>query len=158
MMFRAKPRARFDAVRPDEAARCAAIHAQAFHRGWDAEEVAALLRDPSVVASAARDVRSGALVGFALTRRALDEAELLTIVVGRAERRRRIGSDLLGDHLARLSAAGVRSLFLEVDASNAAARALYARAGFRQVGERRGYYQTASGAQATALILRRDAP
>ena len=47
-------------------------------------------------------------------------------------------------------------MFLEVDEDNAPARRLYARAGFREVGRRPGYYQQDKGAAATALVLRRD--
>jgi ribosomal-protein-alanine N-acetyltransferase len=43
-------------------------------------------------------------------------------------------------------------MFLEVSERNAAARALYAAAGFAEVGRRRRYY--ADGAD--ALVLRRD--
>jgi ribosomal-protein-alanine N-acetyltransferase len=62
---------------------------------------------------------------------------------------------LLAAHLPHLSGYGVRALFLEVDEANAAARALYARFGFAEVGRRPAYYRTASGVKSTALVLRR---
>jgi ribosomal-protein-alanine N-acetyltransferase len=143
-------------LRADALARCVAMHAASFHRGWDETEFRALLADPTVVSAAAVDGRSGRLLSFVLSRRALDEAEILTIVVDRAARGAGVGGRLLADHMARLKAGGVRALFLEVDAGNKAALALYARAGFVKVGERKGYYATGAGPAATALILRAD--
>jgi ribosomal-protein-alanine N-acetyltransferase len=96
------------------------------------------------------------LAGFVLSRRVLDEAEILTIAVAVEFRRKGLGGALLGAHIARLAAMGVKELFLEVEAGNAAARALYASFGFHQVGERRGYYRKSAGPAATALVLRRN--
>jgi ribosomal-protein-alanine N-acetyltransferase len=73
-----------------------------------------------------------------------------------AYRNRGIGRALLVDCVARLTAVHVRSLFLEVERTNLPALALYARMGFREVGERRGYYQKQNGSTATALVLRKD--
>jgi ribosomal-protein-alanine N-acetyltransferase len=156
MFFRRTPRIHIGPLRPEAAARCASIHAVSFHRGWDEGEIRALLRDASVLSAAAIDERSSDVVGFVLTRRALDEAEILTIAVARKARGSGAGTRLLNDHLEKLRERGVKSLFLEVESGNAAALALYARAGFKRVGERRGYYQTPGGPAASALILRRD--
>ena len=134
---------------------CAAIHAGAFHRGWGADEIAALLADASVVSAAATSANK--LLGFVLSRRAVDEAEILTIAVAAGARGKGVGRALLNDHLAALDRLGVARVYLEVDAGNAAALALYARAGFARVGERKGYYATGGGKPATALILKRGA-
>ncbi len=132
---------------------CAIIHAAAFHRGWGADEIAALLAEPSVAAAAA--TRSGALAGFVLSRRAADEAEILTIAVAKKFRGAGVGRALLDDHLATLVRLGAKQLFLEVDGGNKAALALYARAGFARVGERKAYYTAKNAPPATALILKR---
>ncbi len=50
---------------------------------------------------------------------------------------------LLTRHLGRLAALGIARIFLEVDEDNRAALRLYARAGFREVGRREGYYARA---------------
>jgi ribosomal-protein-alanine N-acetyltransferase len=145
------------APRLAEAPLIAAIHAEAFHRPWSAAEVEALLADRSVLADAAQEGRAGgALLGFVMSRRAADEAEILSIGVTRRARGRGIGKTLLARHMARLAQAGVSRLFLEVEESNAAARALYARAGFAQVGRREAYYRQADGSAAAALVLRLD--
>ena len=59
------------------------------------------------------------------------------------------------DIAAEERANGVRRLLLEVDEGNAAARRLYAKAGFYEVGRRQGYYSGGSGG-AAALVLCRD--
>ena len=143
------------ALRSDRAEQCAAIHAASFAHSWSSDEFEALLSSKSVLGSAAIDPNSNDLRGFALARIAADEAEILTIAVHDAFRNRGIGRALLADSLSRLGAAHVRSLFLEVERTNLPAIALYNRLGFREVGQRRGYYQRPDGSAATALVLKK---
>ena len=58
----------------------------------------------------------------------------------------------MNDAISRLRQARARSLFLEVEQTNLAAIALYARLGFREVGQRQGYYRKQDGSAATALV------
>lgn len=96
------------------------------------------------------------MMGFVLSRMAADEAEILTIGVAPLARRKGIAGLLLSTHLGRLTAAGTRRVFLEVDHENHAALALYASFGFQKVGERKAYYRRAEGDSAKALVMRRD--
>ena len=139
----------------DQAAACAAIHAPSFAHPWSAAEFEALLTAPECVADGAFDAHGAALRGFVLSRRAVDEAEILTIAIAPRHRRAGLGGKLFSAHLAQLSAFGVTTLFLEVDEANVAARALYARFGFVEVGRRPAYYRTASGERSSALVMRR---
>ncbi len=125
-----------------------------FARAWSPQECDGLLIDPAVLADGAWLGRK--LAGAVLSRRAADEAEILTIVTARNLRGTGIGRQLLATHMAHLAAAGTRQLFLEVDAQNVPACALYRHFGFRQVGERPGYYPKADGSRVTALVLRRE--
>lgn len=95
---------------------------------------------------------------FALARVNTDEAELLTLAVGTAWRRHGLARELIGAVAGHAAAQGARRLFLEVAEDNAAARALYASAGFAPVGRRRGYYVRRGQPAADALTLRRDLP
>ena len=135
--------------------RLAVLHAGAFAHGWSESEFERLLADKAVITHVARAGNSGAPVGFLLSRRAADEAEILTVAVTPAERGQGIARQLLTRHLGRLAALGVARVFLEVDDGNRAALRLYERAGFRAVGRREGYYARAQGSGA-ALTLRRD--
>lgn len=145
-------------LRSDKAEPCAALHAASFAHSWSPDEFETLLSSKSVIGRAALDPDNEELRGFALSRIAADEAEILTIAVQAAFRKRGIGRALLIDMLSHVSAAHVRALFLEVERDNLPAIALYARSGFREVGQRRGYYQKPDGSAATALVLRKDLP
>jgi ribosomal-protein-alanine N-acetyltransferase len=138
---------------PRDAAALAALHAASFNRGWGEQEFEQLLTDSAVVADRAASGRR--TIGFIVSRRAADEAEILSVAVARAWQGRGLARRLLDLHLRRLAGFGLRAVFLEVDEENAPARRLYARAGFREVGRRPGYYPQASAARA-ALVLRRD--
>lgn len=107
-------------------------------------------------AHAAADGDSGDVLGFVISRSVLDEAEVLTIAVSTQHRRNGVAAVMLDAHLAALALKRVCRLFLEVDEGNVAARALYAKFGFVEKGRREGYYRTADGGRATALILRKD--
>nr|WP_245215481.1 GNAT family N-acetyltransferase [Pararoseomonas baculiformis] len=88
--------------------------------------------------------------GFILARAVAGEAEILTLAVDPACRRQGLGGSLLGACLAEVARRGAACLFLEVSEGNAPARALYGRAGAREVGRRRCYYADRSD----ALVLR----
>jgi ribosomal-protein-alanine N-acetyltransferase len=133
-----------------DAASLATLHAASFNRGWSEHEMEQLLTDRSVLAD--RAVGGVRTIGFILSRRGADEAEILSVAVSRAWQRRGIARKLLDLHLRRLAGFGLHAVFLEVDEDNTPARRLYARAGFREVGRRPGYY---AGGKA-ALVLRRD--
>jgi len=124
----------------------AALHASAFPAPWSAAVFADLLAQPGVFAVAEAD-------GFILMRVVLDEAEILTLAVRPAARGAGLGGRLAGQGAVRAAQAGATRIFLEVAEDNAAARALYDRAGFRQIGCRRGYYD---GGRTDALVLERD--
>lgn len=69
----------------------------------------------------------------------LDELHILSVAVRPDLRQRGIALALL-DRLFQAGAVPVMKASLEVRRSNAAARAIYERIGFRRVGVRRGYY------------------
>jgi len=146
----ARPEPSFSEARERDAAAIAALHAAAFQRGWGEDEVQRLLIDRAVVADRATIGRT--LIGFILSRRAADEAEILSITVAPSRRRHGVARRLLDLHLRRLAGLGARAVFLEVGERNVPARRLYGRAGFHEVGRRQGYYDGG----ATALVLRRD--
>lgn len=150
----ARPRPALSSAGPRDAASLAALHAASFNRGWSEHEFEQLLTDRNVVADRAASGRSN--VGFILSRRAADEAEILSVAVARSWRGRGLARRLLELHLRRLAGLGLRAVFLEVDEDNTPARRLYARAGFHEVGRRPGYYAQGAGKTAAALVLRRD--
>jgi [ribosomal protein S18]-alanine N-acetyltransferase len=150
----ARPEPVLSEAGPRDAAALAALHAASFGRGWSEDEFERLLLERSVIAHRAMSGRT--LVGFVLSRLAGDEAEILSIAVATPRRGRGLARRLLDLHLRRLAGLAATAVFLEVDEDNLAARRLYARAGFRDVGRRPAYYPRAANVEANALVLRRD--
>jgi ribosomal-protein-alanine N-acetyltransferase len=141
---------------PRDAPGIAALHAAAFHRGWSEEEFERLLIDRDVLTHRAMTGRT--CVGFIMSRVVAGEAEILSVAVTPRRRNQRVASRLLDLHLRRLAGLGVRTVFLEVNETNAPARALYRRAGFREAGRREAYYPETASQAAAALVLRCDLP
>jgi ribosomal-protein-alanine N-acetyltransferase len=136
--------------------RLAAAQAQAYAGGAAAPYDAGSLRALAFAPGGALVADDADLpAAFALGRAAADEGEVLALAVAPERRRRGLGAAALAALEAALRAAGARRLFLEAAADNAAALALYARAGWREAGLRRGYYPAAlPGTPATdALVL-----
>ena len=142
----------------DHAAHAAAIHAATFARPWTDGELGDLVAQDNVIgfAAFAPAGRGAGMVGFVLARQAADEAEILTIAVRPDWQRSGVGRRLLDHLLAAAHHERVDAIFLEVDETNAAARALYARRGFRIVAERPDYYLHADAGRSRALVMRRD--
>jgi ribosomal-protein-alanine N-acetyltransferase len=137
-------------VRPacrTDAQALAMLHAEGFPgRSWSPDFFAE-------AAEAARDILLCAgepLSGFIMMRNAGDEAEILTIAASPPGEG--LGTALLNEGITSARSYGARSLFLEVSTANKAARQLYRRAGFIEVGRRRAYYDDGTD----ALVLRRD--
>lgn len=128
----------------------ATLHARSFTtpRAWTEPEFAAQLADPKV-----QCVGDG--TGFAMARVVLDEAELLTIAVDPPSQGRGLGQKLLAQIEAAAQTAGATRMLLEVSAENGAARALYAKAGYSQIGKRTRYYRSPDGRRIDALVLQR---
>ena len=143
-------------LRSQQARECARLHATAFSHGWCAEEFESLLSAKTTLADAACIAGRKDLLGFVLTRKASDEAEILTLVTDSQMRGRGIARRLLATHLGHVAAAGVRKMFLEVEDSNVAALALYRRFGFVEVGRRKAYYRKPDGMAGLALVMRLD--
>jgi [ribosomal protein S18]-alanine N-acetyltransferase len=134
-------------IAPAELAR---LHGLAFSttRAWSADEFAALLAQHGMVI--AGDAR-----GFALLRVTLDEAEVLTIATDPAHRRKGLARAALAQAEITAAQRGAVQVFLEVAEDNGPAQALYAQAGYAQIGRRPGYYLPKDAAPIAALVLRK---
>jgi len=131
----------------------AKAHASAFDAPWPPEAFTALMGTPGVFALAAVNNEP---VGVILMRAVAGEAEVLTLAVEPAHRRRGVARALLEAGLTQAAAMGAEEAFLEVAADNAAALALYREEGFEQAGHRGGYYRRPDGEAVDALVLRRS--
>jgi ribosomal-protein-alanine N-acetyltransferase len=143
---------RLRAAGADEAGRLAEIHATAFAKPWQAEELAGFMAERGAFALAAES--EGELAGFILCRTIAGEAEVLTLAVRPELRRRGAGRALL-EAAMQTSAPVAGAMLLEVAADNPSAIALYRQAGFEAVGRRAAYYVSGRTAPADALVMRR---
>jgi ribosomal-protein-alanine N-acetyltransferase len=132
----------------------AKLHGASFHRGWGEGEFEEMLSQRNTLVHRLR-LRSK-FIGFAVSRMAADEAEILSIAIAPGQRGRGLSRQLLLTHLGHLAGHGVRTVFLEVEENNQPARRLYDRAGFAIAGRRERYYREAGGEQLNALVMRRD--
>jgi ribosomal-protein-alanine N-acetyltransferase len=137
-----------------DAAKLAQLHGASFHRGWGEGEFEQMLAERNTLVHRLRQGRK--VIGFAVSRMAADEAEILSIAVDPKHRGRGLSRNLLLTHLGHLAGRGVRTVFLEVEENNQPARRLYARAGFSVAGRRERYYKQLGGDQLNAVLMRRD--
>ena len=120
-------------------AQLAEIHATAFAPGWSVDDFAAHmdLATDNIIDI----IESGEVSGFVITRTAVDQAEILTIVVAPAHQGKGVGRSLLQLAEACVRERGADIMFLDVAADNSAAIHLYKKNGYHQCGTRPGYYR-----------------
>ncbi len=128
----------------------AVMHAACFERSWSVSDFQSLLGLPTTIGWITD-------TSFLVCSHVLDEMEILTIGVLPFARHRGIASSLLSQLFIYAADRRVRRIFLEVAVNNTPALSLYQKAGFRQTGCRRGYYQM-SGKTVDALCLTKDIP
>jgi [ribosomal protein S18]-alanine N-acetyltransferase len=119
---------------------------------WSRASYQAELADRQNRYYVAAEGRDGELLGWAGVLVIAETAEIMTVGVVPHARRAGTGRRLLDDLLAEAVRRGATEAFLEVRADNEGARALYQRAGFDEVGLRRGYY---AGGRVDAVTMRR---
>jgi ribosomal-protein-alanine N-acetyltransferase len=94
-------------------------------------------------------------VGFALSRGAAGEEELLLVAVDPRFRGRGIGTALVKRFIDTARERGMEKLFLEMREGNPAER-LYCAMGFEAVGRRRQYYRAARNGPLDAITYARE--
>lgn len=135
----------------------ARLHARAFPDDpWESGALSRLVALPQIHARLFLSDRTP--IGFLLALVVGGEAEILTLCVDPARRRRGIARALLADLYAAAGVAHAARVVLEVAADNETARSLYAAEGFTAVGRRPLYYRRPAAAAVDALILARSLP
>ena len=107
---------------------------------WSWEHLEDELQQPAgfqfVVRNTALEIIQAVLCGRIMA----DEAEILKLSVAESARKKGVGSQILDFVLNYCSTKGVKNCFLELRASNTAARNLYEKRGFFRIGSRKNYY------------------
>jgi ribosomal-protein-alanine N-acetyltransferase len=110
---------------------------------WGEREYDALFaaEAPQRIALVAAEEADAQILGFVIARCAEDEWEIENVVVAGEQWRRGVGSALVRELVEEAGRSGATSVLLEVRESNAAARRLYEKIGFNQIGRRPDYYR-----------------
>ena len=116
----------------------AALERECFSTPWTETMLNDALFDPQASFIVAED-EEGNILGYAGLHVIVDEGYIDNIAVEPDARRHGVASALL-DVYCRFGAVNLAFLTLEVRDSNLAARSLYRKFGFRDVGRRRNYY------------------
>ena len=122
-----------------------------FHDPWSVNSIVSVVTNPLSCWIVAMD--DDRLVGYVGSQSVLGWADMMNLAVHPDCRRCGIGERLVSELINRLKSSDVTCLTLEVRVSNTAARQLYEKMGFSQVGRRPGYYRNP---REDALILRKE--
>ena len=144
---------RLQQATPEFAGDISALHGSLFEKAWDADGVRRLLEQPASVALVAKTERPWRVIGFILAQLTADEAEILSLGVGATSQRVGIGKMLVQGLTDTAQRKGVKRIFLDVAAGNAAAIGLYRAMGFAEMGRRKDYYSHAGGNREDALLM-----
>lgn len=143
---------RLQPLGPLDRAVAAALHGGCFDDGWSEGSMAEILAMPGSFGALAQ--RGDQPVGFVIALAVGPDAEIITLGVLPAFRRRGIAGRLLAWVIDRLRGGAGQRLLLEVAEDNIAARALYAKLGFTQIGRRPSYYRRFGGTAAAIVLAR----
>ncbi len=124
---------------PENIAEVVALE-QDLESGWSSGSILQEIKRRFGVQLVASGNCAGPAIGWCCGFRVGEEAELLRIGVALPERLRGVASALLAQFEEECAGLGVVSIFLEVAERNVAARRLYGKFSYRQVGRRKGYY------------------
>jgi ribosomal-protein-alanine N-acetyltransferase len=98
----------------------------------------------------------GSVIGYFVAMVGVEEVHLLNLTVAPAYQRQGRARELLDLLVSLCREHGARRLWLEVRPSNARARRIYERYGFRLAGVRRGYYPAGQGQREDAQVMSLD--
>lgn len=93
------------------------------------------------------------LVGFCIIHTVLDEATLYNIAIHPSHQHQGLATLLLEHALQKLTKQDILTIWLEVRASNHAARYLYEKLGFHPISTRPNYYPASKGTREDAIIM-----
>ncbi|HEY0065261.1 MAG TPA: ribosomal protein S18-alanine N-acetyltransferase [Telluria sp.] len=97
---------------------------------------------------------TGALVGYFLLMKVVDEGHLLNVAVAAPQQRQGLGRYLLDKVSECARGLSLDSILLEVRPSNLRALKVYERYGYAEIGRRKAYYPAHNGQREDAIVMR----
>jgi ribosomal-protein-alanine N-acetyltransferase len=129
------------------------VESESFANPWTREMYDSELRNPDVCHIYVARISGCQVAGFCAFWLVVDQMHVNNLAVRPSYRGRGLGSALISHALMEAFRSGAQFSILEVRRSNAEARKLYERFGFKVVGTRLAYYKNPIE---DALVLRRD--
>ena len=128
------------------------LHAQGFDNPWPHSDFENHINNPldTIFGFFEQEV----LRGFIIIRAQQDQAEILTIVMGKKSQGKGFAKELLQSAEQNIVGLGVEILFLEVAKDNTSAIKLYQNSGYQNCGTRPGYYRRSHG-RVDALLFQK---
>lgn len=142
-----RPTPQADVLRlgPEDLCDCLSLDHQSLGGLWSKEQWQRELSEPQRPVLGLRDAEGG-LLALASAWLVVDELHITAVAVHPDHRRQGLARRVLEALLRLASQAGAERATLEVSSANAAARALYASLGFKEVAVRRAYYRNGEDA------------
>jgi [ribosomal protein S18]-alanine N-acetyltransferase len=139
------------AMRSSDVVQVIAIERRAYDYPWSA----GIFRDCLRAGYTCRVLqRGGRILGYGIMTAAAEEAHILNVCVDPGHQGQGLGGVLVRHMLTLAGRMKAHAAYLEVRPSNRAARALYARLGFEQVGLRKDYYPDGESREDALILLR----
>lgn len=130
----------------------AEVERSCFADPWNEESFARLVDSPPAIFLVALFPPNKGIAGYIIAFSVGEDAEVLNVAVDPQVRGKGLAGQMLDAVLIQLGSRGVRTAYLEVRESNAAALSLYRSRGFSEIGRRSRYYRRPVE---DALVLRR---
>jgi [ribosomal protein S18]-alanine N-acetyltransferase len=130
-----------------------AIEREIYDFPWSPGNFEDSIRSGYLVQALVSADRSDELLGYLVAMTAAGEMHLLNLSVAAPMQGRGHARAMLDALCAYAREGGLSELWLEVRESNARARLLYERYGFRHIGVRRGYYPAANRRRENAIVM-----
>lgn len=128
----------------------AALERRCFSDPWSEAELRSTFLQPTFKGLLLRE--NGLIVAYACVIVVCEQADICIVAVSPEKRRQGLGEKILQALVSLVKESGGEEIFLEVRTSNRAARSLYERGGFEEIGVRRRYY--ADGEDAVVMKKR----
>jgi ribosomal-protein-alanine N-acetyltransferase len=119
----------------------AKVERSCFADPWSEESFTRLIDSPPAIFLVALFPPDEGIAGYVIAFSVGEDAEVLNVAVDPGFRGKGLAGQMLDAVLIQLGSRGVRTAFLEVRESNAAALSLYRSRGFGEIGRRSKYYR-----------------
>lgn len=126
-------------MKEEDAARVAAMDAENFSDPWSFEAFQKIYFDKNYIVLISEE--EGIILGYCVLLCAGTQADITKVCTAARERRKGIAAALLSALFEEGKERKTEEYFLEVREGNTAARALYKKMGFEEIGTRKNYYE-----------------